>query len=194
MRNFALGLVILFLISCKEKTKESLSFDIIDVSMYNGWTDYYCMKIFQDGQAYIFNNRHRKGEKYFRINIDKIELDSISALVKLVLSSNIDTLYECGCQDCGAYNLIINSGENKFKSFINGIDSENKEIDSMNDLINYLYSIAEKSRDAIDSVFVFESRNSHFYPPPPPPIDGYPDFDVPNVIDTVSGPIDARKK
>ena len=168
MRILYLGLVYFLLVSCQEKARNSTSFDLIDVSIYNGWTDYYCVKVYQDGKTYIYNNHFKKGETYYSVNIGKSEIDTISAMVTKILASKIDTLYERDCADCGAFNLIINTKTRKFKSLVVGWES-NKEGVCMNQLLGYLGKIIDTSKKAIDSSFKFESRTIQFYPPPPPP-------------------------
>ena len=150
LKSIFFGLMLITFMSCTQRSKEVVCFDLIDVSMYNGWTDYYCLKIFKSGKVFIFNDKFKKGETYFRVNISKNEIDSISKLVEIILDSKIDTFYKRDCQDCGSYNLIIKAENKKFKSFVNGITGSNKEIKCMNNLINYLYKIAERSRDSID--------------------------------------------
>lgn len=165
-----LTILIPILISCeREKVNKQSSFELIDVSMYNGWTDYYCMKVFKDGRIYIFNNNFRKGESYYKVNVGKIELDSISFLTDKVLVAKLDTLYCSRCADCGEYHLIIKTQGKEFSSLVDGVNPSNKHLKPMNDLIAYLSKIAVTSKSSIDSIFVFKSRTRQFYPPPPPP-------------------------
>ena len=170
MRSIIFILVIFSMISCRTKTQELPNFELIDLSFSDGWTDYYCLKVFNDGKTYVFNDRHRKGETYFRVNLGSKEIDSISSLVKVILSSKLDTIYERSCVDCAFYNLIIKTKDKKFKSYVYGIDDSNKSVSCMNNLTHFLYKIAEQSRNSIDSVFVFESRTKQFFKIPPPPI------------------------
>lgn len=171
MRIIVVGLLVLLMISCRKKAQESPSFKLIDLSIRYGWTNTYCLKVYNNGKTYIFNDRERAGERYFQINLGKKEIDSISSLVKLILASNIDTLYTKSCYECSHYNLIIKTNEGKkFKSFVNGVDHSNKSIDCMNKLTRYLYEIAYNTRNSMDTLFVFESRRNEFYPPPPPPL------------------------
>ena len=186
MKHFILIFLTILFISCNNTSQDSSSFQLIDVSMFNGWTDVYCMKINNKGDTYIFNNNINKGKTYFKTKIGLSEVDSISKYVKIILSSKLDTLYRNSCQDCGAYSLIIKSKNVTFHSRVDGISSTDKEIDAMNDLIDYLYDIAKISRDSLDSNFNFESNAISILPPPPPPLeDKNIKFTPPNVIDTV---------
>jgi hypothetical protein len=163
------GLLFLILICCKREVTPNPDFELIDLSIYTGWRDFYCLKVTNDGKAFAYNNRHRKGETYYTMTLSKIEVDSISKFIKPILNSSIDTLYESSCVDCGCFNLIIKTKDQKFRSFVNGIDTDNKDVDCMNHLVYFLFQIAHKYRNTIDSVFVFESKTKYFYPPPPPP-------------------------
>jgi len=169
MRVTLTSLIFLILICCKREVKTNSDFELIDLSIFTGWRDFYCLKVTNDGKTYAYNNRYRKGETYYTMTLDKIELDSISKLIKSILNSSIDTLYENSCVDCGCFNLIIKTKDQKFKSFVYGINTDNKDVDCMNHLVYFLFQIAHKYRDTIDSAFVFESKTKHFYPPPPPP-------------------------
>ena len=86
MRMIIVGLAILLIFSCRKKAQESPCFEVIDLSICNGWTDYYCLKILNDGKTYVFNDRQGKGQRYFRINLGKEQIDSVSTLVKVILS------------------------------------------------------------------------------------------------------------
>jgi hypothetical protein len=159
--------MIVILVCCNQKISTKPSFDLIDVTIFDGWTDIYCLKVYNDGQIYILNNSLHQRDKYFRINIGREELDSISSLVNIVLNQSIDTLYEARCRDCGSYNIIIKSFNKTLHSYVIGIDNNN-QIPVLNQLAIYLYHLADFANTKIDSVFVFESRKEGFYPPPPP--------------------------
>jgi hypothetical protein len=160
--------ILLSVIACKQEVQTESSFNLIDVSIYNGWTDFYCLKLFNDGKTFIYNYRHGKGESYLKVNLGKTELDSLSGLVKIIMTSKFDTLYKNSCADCGAYNLIIKTNDTIFKSFVDG-DYQDIELKPMRNLISYCYQIGEISLTMTDTIFKYESRNSRFYPPPPPP-------------------------
>ena len=168
-------LIVLVFSNCRNRTNKRIvkdghsSFVYIDMSYYDGWTNYYSLKLFNDGKMYVYNSQHRKGDLYYGCTINNIELDSISKTVGILLSSSIDSLYKRSCEDCGSYNLIIKTNNKKFKSFVQGIDYNNNNIKTMNGLASFLYSIIKSSKTSIDTVFNFESRTPHFLPPPPPP-------------------------
>jgi hypothetical protein len=185
MKYFVFGLLIIMMFSCTKRAQEITDFELIDVSISNGWTDFYFLKLFNNGKAYILNDNVRKGETYFLINITKEELDSISSMVKVILSTQIDTIYKRSCIDCSYSNLIIKSKDKVFKTLVYGNNDSNKKIECVNDLIGYLYTIAEIARDKIDSNFVYESRTKYFYPVPPASIDQQVKFVPPSVIDTI---------
>lgn len=162
-------LIVLVFICCKRDIKTHPDFELIDLSIFNGWTDFYSLKITNDGKTYVYNNKHRIGETYYTMTLNNVELDSISKMIKPILNSSIDSLYTYDCVDCALFNLIIKTKDKRIKSFVDGIDTKNKDVESMNQLVHFIYQIADKYRNSIDSVFVFESKTKHFYPPPPPP-------------------------
>jgi hypothetical protein len=178
---------LLFLTCCHSENVITSDFDKIDISIFDGGTDFYCLKVLRDGRTFIFNDRINKYKKYFTVELEKHDLDSISRMAQLILASHLDTLYEANCQDCGAFNLIIRAKDKKFKSLVFGIDEEKVETKSLVNLMNFLYKIAKKSRISIDSVFTFESRTRGFYPPPQPPapLDSFRRFSPPDSTDKI---------
>jgi hypothetical protein len=168
------SLTVLFFSNCKNRTNKEIikkgysSFVYIDMSYYDGWTNYYSLKLFNDGKMYVYNNQHRKGDLYYECTINNNELDSISKTVSILLGSSIDSLYKRSCEDCVRYNLIIKATDRKFKSLVQGVDYNNNNIIIMNDLATFLYSILKSSKASIDTVFNFESRTPNFLPPPLP--------------------------
>ena len=160
---------IIFLSSCKNDLPKTIDFDLIDISMYNGWTDYYSFKIFKDARIYVYNNRFRKGESYFKASLGQKEMDSISKMVKLIYSNKPSPFYHVNCADCGMYNLIIKFKGVKFSSFVHGDFDNDKRVVNMNHLVRFLSQIGGNSMKSFDSVFKFESKTREFYPPPLPP-------------------------
>lgn len=156
------------LYSCKQKEIDSSPFDFVDVSIYNGWTDFYSLKVLNNGKTYILNDKLQKGIAYYTLTLNQTEIDSLTSLIKLILDSRLDTLYNNSCVDCGRYNLIIQTKNKTFSSFVNGIQ-DSPDLNTMNELTDYLYKIAEKGRKSLDSTFIFKSRTRWFFPPPPPP-------------------------
>ena len=169
MKYLPLFLFLFCLGGCKRESTVSTNFDQIDVTIFNGWTDVYSIKVINTGKTYVFNEKYKKGKTYYTMTLGKNELDSLSKMTDIIFKTQIDTLYTSRCVDCGAFNLIIKSKDQLFKSSVNGIGTYSQEFDKMNSLVFYLYQIAEKSKNMLDSVFVFESRIKGFYPPPAPP-------------------------
>src|ERR1035437_11136085 len=91
MRYFVLFLLTLTILSCKNKLQNVISFDLIDISMDNGWTDIYSLKINKEGRMVVYNYNIEKGNKYFQEYLSKTELDSISQFSKIIISSKLDT-------------------------------------------------------------------------------------------------------
>jgi len=171
MRYLKIIVLTLILTSCNREKSTKPSFDLVDVTISNGWTDVYSLKVYQDGQIYILNNRIGARDKYFRFTVGKNELDSISKLTEQVLKQDYDTLYDGLCEDCGTFNIIIKSPNKTVQCYVIGIN-DNEQIPLLNQLVIFLYSLADHANNKIDSLFVFESRTKGFYPaPPPPPLD-----------------------
>lgn len=166
MKNCIIGLMALTFFSCNRKAKESCAFQLIDLSVHQDWTDYFCFKVYNDGRTYIYEKKHnRKEERYFHLMINKNEIKALSSIVKEILSLKLDTVNKkCRFDDCDCYNLIINTKEKTFKSFAYGGNS-NKSIEYINNLADFLLVIAYKSPISIDSTIAFESRTKEFYPP-----------------------------
>lgn len=60
--------IVLVFSNCRNQTNKRIvkegisSFEYIDMSYYDGWTNYYSLKLFDDGKMYVYNNEHRKGD------------------------------------------------------------------------------------------------------------------------------------
>jgi hypothetical protein len=171
MRITFTTLIFLALTSCWSEKNGLQKFELVDISVFNGWTDLYCLKIFKDGKAFIYNDKYGEGETYFQVNLGSTELDSISLMSDKILNSRLDTLYEGFCVDCGSINLVIKSKDKAVRTHIAGIDEKNPKIQNIISLANFVYKIAAVSKVKIDSNFVFESLKRSFFPPPPPIID-----------------------
>ena len=169
MRNVLISILLLSFVCCNNKTVKEKSFDLIDLSIDDGWMNYYCLKVYNDGQTFIFNSYHGRGEVYYKINLVESEIDSVNKMTNSILSQQFDSLYQRRCADCGSYNLIIKSKNKNFQSHVEGIVERENELKTMNNLVIYLNKIAETAKDKLDSSFHFESRTKEFYPVPPPP-------------------------
>jgi hypothetical protein len=108
------------------------------LSIHQDWTDYYCLKVYNDGRTYVYENKHnRKNERYFHLTINQNEIDTISSIVKVILSLKHDAINNKNdCFDCDCYNLIINTKDKKFKSFVYG-ESSNNSIEHTSDALTF---------------------------------------------------------
>lgn len=165
-------IALIIFISCSKKTNKDLNFnpfDEIDVSIFDGETSYYSLKIDNSGKTYISINKYGKSDVLFIINIGNDELDSISFLVNKITKIDIDTLYQGNCADCGSYRIIIKSNGGVIKTKVENINNSVEYLKNLNKLISYLMHIANDSKSEIDNVFIFESKTREFYPSVPPP-------------------------
>jgi hypothetical protein len=153
-------LIIFICFSCSrfDKNDNKLSFEVIDASIYDGWTNVSSLKMFNTGKTYICVDKYNEPNLYFTVSVKGKELDSISKMADKIFKSHLDTLYKKGCEDCGYYNLIIKAENKNFKSYVDGRDFQNNNIKSMNELICYLENIISVSKNSIDSAFTFESK------------------------------------
>jgi hypothetical protein len=177
-------IALLIFMSCK--SHKDKAFDYIDFSYYNGWTDYYSIKILPTGESYVFNDRFKKGQTFLKYQFDKNSLDSIEKLTKLIHLLKVDTAYERNCQDCGMYNMIIKYKDKKFRLYVYGISESNDSIKIVTDLLHYALGFTSKYRDSVSTDFKFESRTRQFYPPPPPPILTSRKFLPPTKLDSIN--------
>jgi hypothetical protein len=169
MRNLLISLLLATTICCTNENSKDKSFDLIDLSVYDGWMNYFCIKVYNDGQTYILNSNHRKGDIFLKVKIGAAELDSIDKISRLIKNQRIDTLYFGNCADCYTYNLLIKSKQGDFHSHVQSV-VERKEIILMDQLVYFLHKIGRTAFEKLDSAFYFESRTREFYPIPPPPL------------------------
>ncbi len=167
-RILCYSFVIMIFSCCSEKRIDKVDysnvFDKIDVSIYDGETNFYSLKILNSGKTYICINKHREPDIFYTFNMGDKELDSISFLVNKIFQTKIDTLYKEDCADCGCYRIIINSKNIVFESKVENINNSIVCLKNMNQLIIYLMQISDTSKKSLDSVFKFESKTREFYP------------------------------
>ena len=175
MRTISLFiLTIVILSSCNKK--QLPNFENIDYSRFGNDEVIYSLKIYDDGKTNIYKYNLRKERKsFYTVTLDKIELDSISSLSKLILNAKFDTLNEFGCDQCLSYCLIINSKNHKFKTSYFGQLFAEKNMHLLDRFAVQMDKIAAKSIETVDSTFVFESLSGIIITPRPP--------DQPNLID-----------
>jgi hypothetical protein len=166
MKSYSICVLILSLItSCN--LKQSRDFEFIDLSIYKDRPQkYYCIKIFQDGQAFI---KSYNGNRYI-LSLNKSTLDTIFSLTNSIIDSKFDSVYYTDCLACINFNLIIKTSKSKFQVFHIGDLYSNDKFKKLDDYVCYLNQLIDRSMISVDSSFKFESWTDHLLPPPPPPM------------------------
>jgi hypothetical protein len=171
---FLLVLTTVFLSSCEKK--QTNYFEYIDFSRYGNDETLYSLKIYNNGKTNIYKYDLRKERKsFYTVTLDKMELDSITSLSKLILNAKFDTLNEFGCDRCFSYCLIINSNNHKFKTSFSGQLFSEKKMQLLDRFAVQVNKIANKHIETIDSTFLFESISGIILTPHP--------ADQPNLFD-----------
>jgi len=150
--------------------QNKISFDYIDFSYSNGWSNYYSIKILPAGESFIMNDKLNNNKIYLAFKFDEKALDSLTKLVRKIYYLNLDTVYDKNCDDCQMYSIIIKYKDKKFRLFVNGIDDSNESINFVNNLIHYVMNITGNYNDSLNAIFKFESKTEQFstltIPPP----------------------------
>ncbi len=175
MRLTIIGFFLLMITSCRENRHDNNSFESIDISICTPRGNYYCLKVFPSGKAFILYDQDAENKKFFFSNLSMDKIDSISSFVEKILTERLDTAYGLNKEgnyigEFFSYNLVIKTKDRKFRTFVMDGFSNTNEIVRLNNLFNYLFKIAHDYRISSDSLFVFESRSSCLFlrkPPPP---------------------------
>ena len=170
--NLLLALIVILITSCNLRQKPN--FDYIDFSIYRDRAQKsYRLKIFQNGKTFINSDQKIYIDSYKENNyvftLSKNIIDTISLLIKPILTSKLDSVYYTDCLSCMNFNLIIKTKDKKYKFFHLGdlgIDSTFKILE---DYVGYLYRLVGSSMITVDSSLKFESWTDRLLPPPPPP-------------------------
>jgi len=166
-RIIFLVLPLVFICSCYHE--KANSFESIDLSRFGDLTDIGSLKILNNGQTYIYNyNLFKEKKYYYRLTIDKSELDTISYMTDLILKEKYDSVNNSNCTRCLKYCLIIKTKNRKFKTMYDGQLFSNRSLKNLDRLVSYMIKLSIKAEKSIDSTFVFESWSNDLLPPPPP--------------------------
>jgi len=182
MRIIGLVFAIGFLISCNNN-KDSKKFELIDASINNGG-NLNCIKIDKYGKVNIYScRRFDKRKRNYDLVLKENQIDSISKMVWSMISSKLDSLYECPSDHDGADIIIIKTKNRKFKFSVSGSCYKVKDVKYIYNLTRYLNELARKSNRTLDSIFVFESYSKYLFPPPPPtPLGKFQDEPIVNLM------------
>ncbi len=164
MKHTYFIILLLGVMSCSGG-KTNLSFNSIDYSCYDGWTNIRSVKIDSIGQINIQGESFKKGKWFIQTEITSSILDSISKLINGIDYTNINKLYQENCMDCGYYLLIIMP---PIKVFVEDSDNDNEDLMQVNKVSKYLNILIEDICSEMESVqFESKTRDFHFVAPPP---------------------------
>jgi len=147
--------------------KEEAPFKSIDYSFFAGYIN--SIKIYSSKKTLITTRLDNMGCKQcYSLKIDKTNLDSISNMIRVLSNLKLDSIYYAElCDHCISFILIIKSNGNILSTSYHGQYDE-KELNPLFHLTDYLDKIIMNVTESSDSVFVFESKPKLILPPPSP--------------------------
>jgi hypothetical protein len=163
------ALIVILITSCNPI--QTPDFEFIDFSINRDRVqEFYSLKIFPDGKAFIKENVHIFSYKEYKyvLTLNKDVLDTITLLTKAIVNSKLDSIYYTECLSCMDFNLIIKTKENKLKFFHRGDLNSNDKYKILEDYVRYLNKLIDISMSSVDSSLKFESWTDRLLPPPPP--------------------------
>jgi hypothetical protein len=159
-------LTIALLSSCNKK--QTSNFEYVEYSSIGNFQVLYSLKILPDGKSNIYTYNIFKNKKsYYLVTLDKMEMDSISELSKLILNAKIDQFNEFSCDQCLRLCLIIKTKNQKFKTFYHGQFYKDQNLQMLDRFSVLMDKIANRYIRTVDTAFVFESLSEGLLPPPP---------------------------
>jgi hypothetical protein len=167
MKSAKIIITVLALISCIEPNhKAPVSFESIDYSFFVG--DFKSVKIINSGQAYISIIDYYSNQKdKYELKLDPSVMDTLSKLVKSILSVKMDSIFDEPKADHPAsISIIIKTNEGLFKCSYKG-DFQNEEFSPLYKISEYLNNLIRKTINQSDSLFIYESKSRLILPPPP---------------------------
>lgn len=171
MKNIAKSLLLLIIISflgCNKQQKVEI-FDNVDCSIYHGY--FKSIKVFADGRTYIrfdksshINQNTVERSDYYSFVLDKVELDSISRMVKALMTIRVDSLAELSSDNRISFCILIKKdSKHQHTSNNRGLKPES-DLKPAYQLVNYLDELSNNVRLTADSAFIFDSRNKLICP------------------------------
>jgi hypothetical protein len=159
--------MILLLTACSKR--QSRDFTLIDYSCYaDRQEDYYCLKIFNDGNAYLYNfDKIKERKYYYSLILTKSETDSISMLVKEMLIAKLDTINLFSCLSCYDFSLIIKKQYTSFRTYYSGEQYSDCGIKELDAFKKYMNRLIINLIASVDSNFVYQSWSKFLLPLPP---------------------------
>ena len=133
--------LLLVLVACnKEKPKEPISFDKIDLTVTDQWGRIYGLQMDSLGSTKVsVGGKFAKAmEKEFLIN--QQILDSISKVAKVVDIAKIDTGYNDTCKICVGYKIEFAKSGKPVSTHVKNIQS-NPKIADLDKLVDLLYNV-----------------------------------------------------
>ena len=151
-----LKLTVLLVLSGCTNVKEPLSFNSIDYSSY--WGYYNSIKIQNTGKAYLYYKDFMENTYYYSLDVNKIQLDSLSAMVKTLSTIKIDSIYKLERDSGRDFSLIINSDKGRLATTYSGPVIGVEGLTPLYNFIDHLSRLSYELRKSVDSKFDFESR------------------------------------
>ena len=157
----------MILIGCKN-VNEPLSFTSIDYSSH--WGFFNSVKILNSGKVYIYYKDFLEDACYYYSELNKTQLDSLSALAAPLYTIKIDSVYKLERDSGRDFGLIIKSEKGLISTSYSGPYDGVNGLAPLFKFIEYLDLISDNIRRSGKSGFVFESKKKleRILTPPPP--------------------------
>lgn len=141
-----LAFITLILGSCAEKKqpKPPISFQKIDLKVFDQWKRVFTLEMDQQGNTTTAIKDPRTKNRAYSFLMNEQILDSISNLARKVDISKIDTLYKDTCDICIGYKIELQKGEKTVKTHVKNIGT-NPQIKDLDKLAQLLYNIVRTS-------------------------------------------------
>jgi hypothetical protein len=166
MKSLILLIMTIGFLACSSR-QESSTFKSIDCSFYDGFFE--SIKVFENGKTFIwYNFNFQDINEYYSLTIDKVILDSLNKMANILYNTKLDSIYLADiCDRCRSFSLIINFEEKTVFSSYKG-DLNEEKLKPLFQMVKYLDNLCGNSRNNVDSIFSFESKDRIILPPPPP--------------------------
>ncbi|MFO0358578.1 MAG: hypothetical protein ACK50A_16610 [Sphingobacteriaceae bacterium] len=165
MKKVIIISILILLISCGQKhTRQSPSFNFIDISFSDGWTDVISVNIDSSKVIKVRVDKHNGHDIYYKDTLPDTSFNKINNLVKSALKTKHDSVINDPVCDGGGFYLLIAAKQSTINTLVFTSGQTYAPLDS---LVSQLFTISKNIKKiTADTNFTFISYQ-RLAPPPP---------------------------
>lgn len=155
MKTSVIIIFLFFLISCRQESVKTPSFNTIEISYGNGWTKLVSVHVDSLKSINIRVDELNKGIHYYRDKLSDSSFYFINTLVDSVIKNKYDSIIGSPACDGGAYSIILSSKGKNINSIKYLDGHKSSSLDNLTFKLSELACTIKK--ESSDTTFIFNS-------------------------------------